>query len=141
MKNHQLYFFFSNKSHPIENAVLTKICLCPAFLAHSSSVGMTGPHTASSNITGRLSVHSVSMMDCKCLLHKLVYPDLSFSLSQETLHCSLITVRHRAVISRSYLERITGELRVGVIITLLVVLTAFSTLTMMVKGLKLGDVT
>lgn len=76
---------FSDKSHPTEITVFITICLLPAFLARSSVVGMTGPHTASSNITGRLSERSISVMDCKCLLHKLVYPDPSFFLENLAL--------------------------------------------------------
>ena len=79
---------------------------------------MTGPHTDSSNITGKPSEHSLSMMDCKCLLHKLVYSEFSFLvISSES--ASIIDSRETQsrdsergffISSPTRLKRITGDL-------------------------------
>lgn len=76
-----ILLILSNKSHQL----FYKDPLGFAFFANSIIDATTGPHTASSN-TGRLSEHLVDMMDSKCLLPKLVYPNLSFVLSQDLNH-------------------------------------------------------
>lgn len=98
---------FSDKSPSVK--LFGRIC-CVSCTPASLLIGTPDAQTAPSNITGRLSEHSISMMKSKCLLRKLEKKCLSVKKKKSFIsHRRGSDGELRFLFSPSWFERILRE--------------------------------
>lgn len=133
---------FSNKSPSVK--FFGRICFV-SFTPPSLLISTPDAQTAPSNITGRLSEHSISIMKSKCLLHKISFRQAiskkknvsSVTDEAETESCDS---KEDFSFSPSWFESILGEEEMWWATLCWWSRKHFPTQTVMAHALKIGDV-